>query len=67
MAEQLSARRIRMTVVTSTFVSPASIFCRFLMFKSTISANFAWAKPLATRSRRTFAPNRINCSRFSCP
>lgn len=58
--EQPKPSRILTTVVRRIFSSPASTFCRFLVLIWTRSANSSWVKPLAYRSRRTFAPNNLS-------
>lgn len=60
-AEQPSVLRILIAVVISTFVSPASIFWIFRIFRPTISARRSWVIPFAIRSRRMFAPSFLSC------
>jgi hypothetical protein len=49
--------RIRHAVVNRRSISPASIFCRFLVAISDRAASSLCVKPLRKRSRRTFPPN----------
>lgn len=60
-AGQSSALRILTAVVSSTFVSPASIFCRLRILSPIISASDSWVMPLAIRSLRTLAPKTLSC------
>lgn len=50
---------IRKAVVRRMFISPASIFWRFRVAISALSASASWVRPFRTRSRRTLAPKTL--------